>query len=645
MARCSAPPPLVFLGPSLPRSEAEALCVGEYHPPIGRGDLARLAGDVARAIGVIDGVFHQRLAVTPNEVLGAIEAGHRVYGAASIGALRAVELAGAGMVGVGRVFEAFARGEADRDDEVAVTFDAHTGRPLSEPLIGMRLALQEAAAAGVLDASEADEVVRFASELHYCRRTWEAVLDGLLLSDDRRQRALGFLSTVATDLKADDARALLRRLAEPFAASAPLRGGDGYRLPPRPRLSCSARPIAALPAAPKVPGFTSVRTATVEATDRVLAPVIRSLGITRVADVTHLDTLGIPCYTAVAPGRGVSFYSGKSLDRAEARVGAQMEALEAALARDDRVAMRNARFAELEGEALDPRRLPLLGGPVPDLRTRRFDWVEGWDLRTGDRVWVPADSVFLREGEHPWHLSTNGLASGNCLAEAMLHALAEVVERDAHTLYTLRSARSGSGSGQPVQLDRYPFVDLATLPRPLRRAVTGIRAAGADVDLRWITSDVEVPTFLCLVYERDGDGHSLLHGGSGTHPDAAVAARRAITEAAQSRVTCIQGAREDLRVPATRRRDQRPSGGWFRADTPRRAFGDLASFPSSDVVTDLRAVLDALSRASLPDAFAVDLSHPEIPLAVVRVIVPGAEPTLDLAEAALGDRARRALRM
>ena len=89
--------PLVFLGPSLARIEAEALCRAEYHPPIRRGDLANYAGSARRIIAIVDGEFFQSLAVSPNEVLSAMEAGHSLFGAASMGALRAAELACLGM--------------------------------------------------------------------------------------------------------------------------------------------------------------------------------------------------------------------------------------------------------------------------------------------------------------------------------------------------------------------------------------------------------------------------------------------------------------------------------------------------------------------------------------------------------------------
>jgi ribosomal protein S12 methylthiotransferase accessory factor len=329
--------------------------------------------------------------------------------------------------------------------------------------------------------------------------------------------------------------------------------------------------------------------------------------------------------------------------------------------RDDRVPLRRACYATLvrSEAALDPERLPVVGSETRDLRRVALDWVSGWQLHTGDPVWVPADAVLFRDQpDPPWHLSSNGLASGNCLSEALAHAVAELIERDARTVqvlateydhlpHTLRLVAGPPrvspppGHATPPKLE-YPFVDLESLPEPLLDAARQIHRSGAAVDLRWIASDVAVPVFDCLIYERQGES-AMLHAGAGAHPDATVAARRALTEAAQSRATFIQGVREDLRSAAVRARDT-PTGGWFDASVPRVDFADLPTQTFGDVVDDLRWMVAALERAGLSQVIAVDLSHPELPFAVARVIVPGLEAPLDLRKrdrVALGWRARR----
>ena len=123
---------VVYLGPSLAVDAAEQRLPARYLPPICRGDLALLPEEV-RYVGIIDGEFFQRLAVSPKEVLAVLRRGVKVFGASSMGALRAVETERFGTVGVGAVFAMFRDGVLDGDDEVALVYDPETYRKLSEP--------------------------------------------------------------------------------------------------------------------------------------------------------------------------------------------------------------------------------------------------------------------------------------------------------------------------------------------------------------------------------------------------------------------------------------------------------------------------------------------------------------------------------
>ena len=641
--------PLVFLGPSLRLDTARRLCDAEYHPPIARGDLARLVppGSAPRVIGIVDGAFLHAVAVSPNEILHALRAGHDVYGAASMGALRAVELAPFGMVGVGQVHRRYASGLTERDDEVAVAYDPVSGRPLSDALVSMRVGFEEAAAAGLIDGATATHATEVAAALHFADRTYRRVVGALRSLAPHDHRALlEFLRYDATDVKAADARELLRRLATAAPAARPR---PAAAVPPH--RHC-VRPCAVdrLPRAPKQPGWASVRTVPPDVTETTLRRARPLAGITRVADVTGLDRLGLPCFSAVAPGLTISTFAGKSLDPAQARVGAQMEAFETAVAHRPPVATRRGRRGQLPGRTL----------AVDD--DLALDWVEGWDLATGDTVWVPVDAVWFRRGARvPWRRDSNGLASGNSLTEALAHGLAEVIERDAMTLQALASdyaatphllalvARAGRPAAPPRGFEAapvldYPFVEMGSLPRPLREAVDRITAAGARVDLRAMTSDIAVPAFVALIDEPAGGGLAQTHAGYGCHPDAAVAARRAVTEAAQGRAGYIQGGREDLHLPAVRERAE-PTGGWFGTGVPRADFGSFASRALPDAVDDVHWMLGALRAAGLGEVIAVDLSLPGVPLSVVKVLVPGAEAPLDLWSPRRGDFGWRARRL
>jgi TfuA protein len=132
------PQGVIFVGPSLGRLRPAVPGI-EYRPPAARGDIFRVVEQGAQLVGLVDGVFGQRLSVSPREIRASASAGARLFGAASMGALRACECRDA-MLGIGEIYAAFARGELTDDDEVAVTFDATGTTLLSYPLVQIRRA-------------------------------------------------------------------------------------------------------------------------------------------------------------------------------------------------------------------------------------------------------------------------------------------------------------------------------------------------------------------------------------------------------------------------------------------------------------------------------------------------------------------------
>ncbi len=176
---------VVFLGPSLALAEARAILDADHRPPARRGDIAAAVREGAETVVLIDGHFEQVPSVWHKEILWALSEGVRVCGAASMGALRAAELAQFGMIGAGRVFEAYRAGRFapfddpfEDDDEVAVLHGpAEAGYPATEALVDIRATLAQAEAEGVIDASERDGLAAAAKVLFYKRRSWAAVLD------------------------------------------------------------------------------------------------------------------------------------------------------------------------------------------------------------------------------------------------------------------------------------------------------------------------------------------------------------------------------------------------------------------------------------------------------------------------------------
>lgn len=216
--------PVVFLGPSLSRGEAAALLDADYLPPAAAGDVYTASRRRPPAIVIIDGYFERVPAVWHKEVLHAIASGIVVYGAASMGALRAAELHGFGMLGVGSIFTRFRDGELEDDDEVAVRHvDASFEyRPISEAMVNLRDGLAAATRAGLLDGSEAARLVTLAKAMFYPTRSWPALVRAGVaagLDATRMANLLAWAEAQRPNTKRDDARAVLARVASDIAAS------------------------------------------------------------------------------------------------------------------------------------------------------------------------------------------------------------------------------------------------------------------------------------------------------------------------------------------------------------------------------------------------------------------------------------------
>jgi hypothetical protein len=217
---------VVFLGPSLPERNARELVDATFLPPADRGAVHGALFRNPQVIVLLDGVFHGSPSVWPRELLDAIEDGITVIGAASMGALRAVELAPFGMIGCGQVYRWYRDGVIEADDEVALLHsDEESGyRALSEPLVNIRATLSAAARAGCLTGPRAAELVEYARLLHYPDRCWPGLLNSAITARwpaEVTSALAAFVSIGRRDVKRADARTALR-LAARLRASGPL---------------------------------------------------------------------------------------------------------------------------------------------------------------------------------------------------------------------------------------------------------------------------------------------------------------------------------------------------------------------------------------------------------------------------------------
>ena len=209
------PSAVVYLGPSLKLEEARAILDAEFRPPVKRGDVDKLLREGAPdAIGIVDGQFFQNFSISPKELLKAIEAGVRVYGSSSMGVLRAVELERYGMVGVGQIFRLFASGKLDADDEVAMIYDDSNLKPISDPLVNIRVALHAAADQAIISADTRDLMIEEAKRIYFPERTFAYLLSrlGSEIPEAERAGLKHFLETSAPDAKREDAVELLQQM-------------------------------------------------------------------------------------------------------------------------------------------------------------------------------------------------------------------------------------------------------------------------------------------------------------------------------------------------------------------------------------------------------------------------------------------------
>lgn len=439
-----------------------------------------------------------------------------------------------------------------------------------------------------------------------------------------------------------------------------------------------------------------------------ITPLLGRAGITRVSDVTGLDAVGIPVFFATRPNsRSLSVTQGKGLTPAAARASAIMEAVEHYHAESATIPLRLCRVEDVAefGLLCQLHRLPgFCWGDAKLQPSTRLLWAPATDFRSQEERWVPFELVHLDctapspEGSGHFPLSSNGLASGNTPNEAFVHGLLELIERDARTLFFLRGgptsapkprldraqARpSAGGSGRdsaapnthapggrpggsssarssptatafeagalvadPNQLR----VDLASVDDPACRGLLDrLHSAGLAVAVWNITSDLGVPAFLAGILDERDDPFRRLPAayGSGCHLDRWVALARALTEAAQVRLTNVTGSRDDTLPSAMDLARDQEHQALHRAALSERGPGvdarTIPHFPFERFEEDVSFLVERLEARGMTEVLRVDLSKPSWPVSVVRVIVPGLEPLYELEDFSPGPRGLAAL--
>jgi ribosomal protein S12 methylthiotransferase accessory factor len=364
----------------------------------------------------------------------------------------------------------------------------------------------------------------------------------------------------------------------------------------------------------------TVRQCTAAETLERVRPLFGAVGITRLANVTGLDRLGIPVWLCVRPrGRALSVSQGKGLTDDLAKASAVMESIE--LYHAERIrppdVVATARAIGRRHAIVDPAELSPGIRWSAYRRAREIGWTRGTDLGTGELVMVPHAWVDLDwTRTHPeaglFDVTSTGLASGNHRLEALCHALFEVVERDCEERWNRLS--------DAARQKRRVNADTVDSPM-LRWLLDRFARAGTEVSMWDMTSKVGLPAFRCTLYDPRALGILNPFYGAGCHLSPVVALARALTEAAQCRLTYIAGSRDDL-FPSMYERTADPSHepgppGTLDFRTLRApALG--ATFEA-----DLSQVLRLLAVAGFRRAIAIDHTRPDLAIPVVTTVVPG----------------------
>ncbi|MET7737589.1 YcaO-like family protein [Streptomyces sp. NPDC005402] len=395
---------------------------------------------------------------------------------------------------------------------------------------------------------------------------------------------------------------------------------------------------------PKAPN--EVRTRPAAETLAAYRPLARNMGITRLANVTGLDHVGIPVFNAIRPNsRSLSVSQGKGPHRDAAAASALMESIEYWHAEFFDGPLRHDSYQHMRRHlpVLDIDRLPLRGGldtvgegsretpararPRPAAPTL---WTRGYELLGRAPIWLPYENVLLNKvgldyAATTFRVSSNGLSSGNDINEAVLHGVCELAERDALTMWW-----QGLRTREDVAATK---VDLSTVSdETCRELIAAFERAGLDVAVWDVTCDTRIPVFQVCVVERDDRAIWRNFGacwGYGAHAAAEVALSRALTEAAQSRVTVIAASRdENFQTMYNAQNDSTTLSRVrkvFFADPGRHPFRTTDSVNHPTVNEDLTEILARLTAAGVEQVVAVDLTKPEVGIPTVKVVIPDLE--------------------
>ena len=374
-----------------------------------------------------------------------------------------------------------------------------------------------------------------------------------------------------------------------------------------------------------------------EGTHRIISPdktisnyknKIKVAGITRITDITDLDRINIPVFSAIRPTSetgSISVYAGKGINKLQAKASAMMEAFErysGEMQNDDDIIYGTIKEIKDKYNIINPENLILeknfkLKDDIP------LEWTKTKDIILNEEIYIPSNAIY-----HPYYpqsnaaqlfkSNTNGLASGNNLEEAILHGIFEVVERDAWSIFELTKKNKKE-------------INLRNIDNPLIKDVLDkFKNESIDIKLLDITVDIKIPTIVAISDDTLLKDPALLTIGVGTHLNPEIAVLRALTEVAQSRATQIHGAREDtVRADLLRKagyeRMKKINKHYFKKEENTIDFKDIENKSKNSIKEDILTSKKELKKVKIENILYTELTRPELEVPVAKVVIPSLE--------------------
>ena len=378
---------------------------------------------------------------------------------------------------------------------------------------------------------------------------------------------------------------------------------------------------------PKCSPETGIRIMPPAETLKRVLPLLGIAGLSAPEDITKCDNLGIPVFSIdrqqTALGKP-KYYNGKGVTTEQAEASAVMEAIErySAEQRDtDDIVVGKYEEAKEAMLTVDPADLILPLNILDIYRYKDIAWTKGFEMFRGEHILVPACAVYYPYTPNNdlqlfrWH--TNGIASGNTMEEAILHALFEDIERDA---WSIAECHDRANADVLIR-------DKNSVPAQL---IEKFAEQGIEIHLKDLTSDLGIPTIGAAADDTRTKDPELLTIGVGTHLNPEIAAIRALTEVAQSRTTHKHGMKINAQLQKTSRelgyeKIKEINHMWFGENSNKVYLEDMDDCSTAYVLDDIEVVLGRLMNCGFDKVIAVDLTRPEIGIPAVRMIVPGLE--------------------